>query len=110
MMSHRSGYNRINVTLWRLATCPANPTGFVGHSRVRAAGSSHSGPLVKFPVGTPFTAALAGIVVRYWTRETVPQIIQTVALMWLFLLVMDLIRFWRWRQTDAASGSAGRVR
>jgi hypothetical protein len=54
--------------------------------------------------------ALAGIVARYWTRETVPQIIQTVALMWLFLLVMDLIRFWRWRQTDAASGSAGRVR
>ena len=34
--------------------------------------------------------ALAGIVARYWTRETVTQIIQTVALMWLFLLAMDL--------------------
>jgi hypothetical protein len=54
--------------------------------------------------------ALAGLVARYWARETVPQIIKTVALMWLFLLVMDLIRFWRWRHKDAASGSAGRVR
>ncbi len=54
--------------------------------------------------------ALAGLVARYWTRETVPQIIKTVALMWLFLLVMDLIRFWRWRHKDAASGFAGRVR
>jgi hypothetical protein len=50
---------------------------------------------------------LAGIVARYWARET---IIHTVALIWLFLLVMDLIRFGRWRHRDAASGSAGRVR
>ena len=52
---------------------------------------------------------LAGIVARYWARETT-QIIHTVALIWLFLLVMDLIRFRRWRHRDAASGSAGRVR
>ena len=53
---------------------------------------------------------LAGIVARYRARETIPQIIHTVALIWLFLLVMDLIRFRRWRHRDAASGSAGRVR
>jgi hypothetical protein len=41
---------------------------------------------------------LVGIVAHYWVRETISQIIQTIALMFLFLLVMDLIRFWRWRQ------------
>ena len=55
-------------------------------------------------------AGRCGIVARYWARETIPQIIHTVALIWLFLLVMDLIRFRRWRHGDAASGSAGRVR
>ena len=53
---------------------------------------------------------LAGIVAHYWAKETVPQIIQTIALVFLFLLVMDLIRFRCWRQRGAASGSAGRVR
>jgi hypothetical protein len=53
---------------------------------------------------------LAGLVARYWARETIPQIIQMVALIWLFLLVMDLIRFRRWRHRDAASGSAGHAR
>ena len=46
---------------------------------------------------------LAGIVARYWARETI-------ALIWLLLLVMDLIRFGRWRHRDTAPGSAGRVR
>jgi hypothetical protein len=46
---------------------------------------------------------LAGIAARYWARETI-------ALIWLFLLVMDLIRFGRWRHRDTAPGSAGRVR
>jgi uncharacterized membrane protein HdeD (DUF308 family) len=53
---------------------------------------------------------LVGIVAHYWARETIPQIIQTIALMFLFLLVMDLIRFRRWRHRGAASRSAGRVR
>jgi hypothetical protein len=56
------------------------------------------------------TMTLVGIAANYWARETIPQIIQTIALMFLFLLVMDLIRFWRWRHRGDASRSAGRVR
>jgi hypothetical protein len=62
-------------------------------------------PLAAFATG--FT--LAGIAARYWVGESVPQIIETIASILLFLLIADLVRFWRWRRRAAASEPVRRL-